>query len=148
MSNDSCFYYFGFQAKRPTKASSFSEPGAPLSGPPGGQQPLSLNRASKNLRRSRNTMGRGLPKKGKRRNRIKKIRKRSLKDLLARWKFYHEVDLLHYTAVIDLDLGLTYTHTLSSWVLVLVLNWGEILGFSSPSHPHYRCISVWFQTCF
>merc|ERR1712126_478979 len=48
---------------RPTKASSFSEPGAPLSGPPGGQ-PLSLNRASKNLRRSRNAMGRGLPKKG------------------------------------------------------------------------------------
>jgi len=51
------------KAKRPTKASSFSEPGAPLSGPPGGQ-PLSLNRASKNLRRSRNAMGRGLPKKG------------------------------------------------------------------------------------
>jgi len=48
------------KAKRPTKASSFSEPGAPT-GP--GQQ-LSLNRASKNLRRSRNAMGRGLPKKG------------------------------------------------------------------------------------
>jgi len=48
------------KAKRPTKACSFSEPGAPT-GP--GQQ-LTLNRASKNLRRSRNAMGRGLPKKG------------------------------------------------------------------------------------
>jgi len=47
------------KAKRPTKASSFSEPGAP-SGPGN----MSLNRASKNLRRSRNAMGRGLPKKG------------------------------------------------------------------------------------
>jgi len=45
------------KAKRPTKASSFSEPGAPV-GFPG------VARAAKNLRKSRNAMGRGLPKKG------------------------------------------------------------------------------------
>jgi len=45
------------KAKRPTKASSFSEPGAPV-GYNG------LNRAAKNQRKSRNAMGRGLPKKG------------------------------------------------------------------------------------
>ena len=56
-----CIHCFIIQAKRPTKASSFSEPGAP-SGPGN----MSLNRASKNLRRSRNAMGRGLPKKGRR----------------------------------------------------------------------------------
>ena len=47
-----------FKAKRPTKASSFSEPGAPVSF-------NGVSRASKNLRKSRNAMGRGLPKKGK-----------------------------------------------------------------------------------
>lgn len=45
------------KAKRPTKASSFSEPGAPV-GFPG------VARTAKNLRKSRNAMGRGLPKKG------------------------------------------------------------------------------------
>merc|ERR1712198_319225 len=48
------------KAKRPTKAASFSEPGAPASGGP----QLPPNRGHKNLRRSRNAMGRGLPKKG------------------------------------------------------------------------------------
>jgi len=48
------------RAKRTTKACSFSEPGAPAG--PSSQQ--NLNRFSKNLRRSRNAMGRGLPKKG------------------------------------------------------------------------------------
>jgi len=48
------------KAKRLPKASSFSEPGA-LIGP---SSQLNLNRSSKNLRRSRNAMGRGLPKKG------------------------------------------------------------------------------------
>jgi len=47
------------KAKRPSKANSFSEEGG---------QPTSglnnLNRAAKNLRRPRNSMGRGLPKKG------------------------------------------------------------------------------------
>merc|ERR1711963_755331 len=46
----------GKKAKRPTKASSFSEPGAPVSF-------NGVSRASKNLRKSRNAMGRGLPKK-------------------------------------------------------------------------------------
>jgi len=45
------------KAKRPTKASSFSEPGAPVGF-------NGVSRASKNLRKSRNAMGRGLPKKG------------------------------------------------------------------------------------
>merc|ERR1719443_1606656 len=45
--------------KRPLKACSFSEPGAPI----GPSAQLNI-RSSKNLRRSRNAMGRGLPKKG------------------------------------------------------------------------------------
>jgi len=46
------------KAKRPSKANSFSEDGVPVN-------PLNnLNRASKNLRRSRASNGRGLPKKG------------------------------------------------------------------------------------
>lgn len=47
------------KAKRPLKACSFSEPGAPT----GPSAQLNI-RTSKNLRRSRNAMGRGLPKKG------------------------------------------------------------------------------------
>jgi len=54
------------KAKRPTKASSFSEPPAPGAAP--GAAPtqglVNLNRAAKNLRRPRNSLGRGLPKKG------------------------------------------------------------------------------------
>jgi len=50
------------KAKRPTKASSFSEPPAPGVAPTQGL--VNLNRAAKNLRRPRNSLGRGLPKKG------------------------------------------------------------------------------------
>merc|ERR1711892_542189 len=50
------------KAKRPTKATSFSEPSAPGVSPTQGL--VNLNRASKNLRRPRNSLGRGLPKKG------------------------------------------------------------------------------------
>eukprot|EP00092_Neocalanus_flemingeri_P106838 GFUD01137092.1.p1 GENE.GFUD01137092.1~~GFUD01137092.1.p1 ORF type:complete len:495 (+),score=137.49 GFUD01137092.1:152-1636(+) len=50
------------KAKRPIKATSFSEPSAPGVAPTQGL--VNLNRASKNLRRPRNSLGRGLPKKG------------------------------------------------------------------------------------
>merc|ERR1711936_153091 len=50
------------KAKRPTKATSFSEPNAPGVAPTQGL--VNLNRAAKNLRRPRNSLGRGLPKKG------------------------------------------------------------------------------------
>jgi len=52
------------KAKRPTKASSFSEASGVGSGSGATPGLVNLNRASKNLRRPRNAMGRGLPKKG------------------------------------------------------------------------------------
>merc|ERR1719466_300830 len=52
------------KAKRPTKASSFSEASGVGSGSGATPGLVNLNRAAKNLRRPRNSLGRGLPKKG------------------------------------------------------------------------------------